>query len=118
MRTFAEYEIVGRVGNVKVVGTTLRVSIAAEYGRKDNNGVFQSSPFWNEVTIFNENVIRWVKEHVKTGDLVRAEGTLRQTEYEGRNGETIYAMTLAVDQFDNYSHAIRQQIERKAEGQE
>ena len=35
MRTFAEFQTMGRVGKVKEVGTTLRISIAAEYGRKD-----------------------------------------------------------------------------------
>ncbi|PKQ10900.1 MAG: hypothetical protein CVT70_17205 [Alphaproteobacteria bacterium HGW-Alphaproteobacteria-1] len=112
MKTFAKFEIVGRVGKIKEVGTTLRVSIAAEYGKRDNNGDFQSRPFWNEVTIFNENVIKWAKENVATGDLVRAEGTLRQSDWEGKDGETVYGMTLASDAFDNYSLAIRKQIER------
>ena len=62
MRTFAEFQIIGRVGKLKEVGSTLRVSIAAEYGRKDDRGEFQSKPYWNEVTIFNENVIKWAKD--------------------------------------------------------
>ncbi|MBE0455366.1 MAG: single-stranded DNA-binding protein [Roseovarius sp.] len=115
MKTFAKFEIVGRVGKIKDVGSTLRVSIAAEYGKRDNNGDFQSRPFWNEVTIFNENVITWAKENVATGDLVRAEGTLRQSEWAGKDGETVYGMTLAADAFDNYSHAIRKQIERASQ---
>ena len=79
MRTFAEFQTMGRVGKVKEVGTTLRVSIAAEYGRKDNDGEFQTNPYWNEVTIFNENVIKWAKDNVAPGDLVHARGTIRQT---------------------------------------
>ncbi len=39
MRTFAEFQIIGRVGKVKDVGTTLRISIASEYGRKDEGGL-------------------------------------------------------------------------------
>ena len=46
MRTFAEFQTMGRVGKVKEVGSTLRVSIAAEYGRKDNDGEFQTNPYW------------------------------------------------------------------------
>lgn len=115
MNTFAKFEIVGRVGKVKEVGTTLRISIAAEYGRKDNNGDFQSNPFWNEVTIFNENVSKWAKENVTPGDLVRAEGTIRQTEWE-KDGQTVYGVTLACDSFDDYSLAIRKQMERQTQG--
>ena len=45
MRTFAEFQIMGRVGKIKTVGSTLRVSIAAEYGRKDDRGDFQANAY-------------------------------------------------------------------------
>ncbi|NVK55433.1 MAG: single-stranded DNA-binding protein [Alteromonadaceae bacterium] len=99
MRTFAEFQIIGRVGKIKEVGPTLRVSVAAEYGRKDGNGDFQGNPYWNEITIFNENAVRWVRDNVSAGDLVHTRGTIRQTEYE-RDGQTVYGMTLAANDFD------------------
>ena len=112
MRTFAEFQIIGRVGKVKEVGTTLRVSLASEYGRKDNNGDFQSKPYWNEVTIFNENVIKWAKDNTEPGDLVHTRGTIRQTEYE-KDGQTVYQVTFAVNDFDNITAAVKRSIERK-----
>lgn len=99
MKTFAEFQIIGRVGKVKELGSTLRVSLAAEYGRRDNNGDFQPTPFWNEVTIFNERTISWVKANVQPGDLVHARGTVRQTDYQ-KDGETVYTVTLAAKNFD------------------
>lgn len=114
MRTFSEFQILGRVGKINEVGSTLRVSIAAEYGSKDNKGEFKTNPFWNEVTIFNENVIKWVKENTVKGDLVHARGTLRQTSWE-KDGETEYGMTLAAEQFGNASHDERR---RTANNQE
>jgi len=107
MKTFAEFRIIGRVGKLKDVGNTLRVSIAAEYGRKDNEGDFQSKPFWNEVTIFNPNVINWVKENTQTGDLVHANGTVRQTSWDNADGTTGYGVTMAAESFDNMSHEER-----------
>ncbi|WP_108816890.1 single-stranded DNA-binding protein [Loktanella sp. Alg231-35] len=107
MRTFAEFQIIGRVGKTKVVGNTLRISIAAEYGRKDDKGEFQSKPYWNEVTLFNENVIKWAKENVQTGDIVHARGTLRQTQWENNSGGTEYGMTLAAEDFDDFTHDER-----------
>ena len=99
MRTFSEFQIIGHVGKVRAVGPTLRVDIAADYGRKDETGQFQSNPYWNEVTLFNERVVAWAKENVKPGDLVHARGTIRQTRYE-KDGQTVYGMTLAAEDFD------------------
>ena len=99
MRTFAEFQIIGHVGKVRQVGPTLRVDVAADYGRKDDKGEFRSNPYWNEITLFNERVITWAKETVKPGDLVHVRGTMRQTKYE-KDGQTVYGMTLAADDFD------------------
>ena len=107
MRTFAEFQIIGRVGNIKDVGNTLRVSIAADYGRKDDRGEYQSKPYWNEVTLFNENVIKWAKDNVQKGDTVHARGTMRQTQWENNSGGTEYGTTLAAEAFDNFSHDER-----------
>ncbi|RLQ84981.1 single-stranded DNA-binding protein [Notoacmeibacter ruber] len=99
MRTFAEFQIIGRVGKIKEVGPTLRVSVAAEYGRKDNNGEFQSNPFWNEVTIFNERAMKWVLDNIGSGDLIHTRGTIRQSDYE-KDGQKVYGFTLAANDFD------------------
>ncbi|MBP1807001.1 single-stranded DNA-binding protein [Rubellimicrobium aerolatum] len=99
MRTFAEFQIIGHVGKVRMVGPTLRVDVAADYGRKDDKGQFQSNPYWNEVTLFNDRVIAWAKDSLKPGDLVHARGTLRQTRWE-KDRQTFYGVTLAADDFD------------------
>ena len=99
MRTFSEFQIIGHVGKVKTVGPTLRVDVAAEYGRKDEKGEFQANPYWNEVTLFGERLVAWARETLKPGDLVHVRGTVRQTRYE-RDGQTIYGVTLAAEDFD------------------
>ena len=99
MKTFAEFQIIGRVGQVKDVGGILRVSIAAEYGKRDDNGDFQSRPFWNEVTVFTENVANWIRENIEPGDLVHTRGTIRDNSYE-KDGQTVYDKTMASHQFD------------------
>ncbi len=100
MKTFAEFQIIGHVGKVKRVGPTLRVDVAAEYGRKDEaTGEFKSNPYWNEVTLFGDRLVAWAEGHVKTGDLVHVRGTLRQSSYE-KDGRTVYGVTLAATDFD------------------
>lgn len=99
MRTFSEFQIIGHVGQVRTVGQTLRITIAAEYGRKDDEGRFVSNPYWNEVTIFNTARFDWIKKNVGPGDLVLSRGPVRQTKYE-KDGETVYAVTLSADVFE------------------
>jgi single-stranded DNA-binding protein len=113
MKTFAQFEIIGRVGRLKRVGPTLRVSLAAEYGRKDDRGEFQSRPFWNEVTIFNETVAKWITENVEVGDVARAFGTVRQTQWEDEEGRTTFGVTLAAEEFDDFSYDERRRQARK-----
>ncbi|PPQ35555.1 single-stranded DNA-binding protein, partial [Rhodoblastus acidophilus] len=52
MSQCAEFHIIGRVGQLKKVGTTLRVTIAASYPYKDERGDWQDRTRWNEITIF------------------------------------------------------------------
>ena len=98
MRNIAEFQIIGRVGQIKPVGTTLRVTIAANYGRKDQNGEWQDVAYWNEITIFADGLKRYVEKNVEQGDLVHARGRLRQTSYE-KDGQTVYGVTLACNEF-------------------
>ena len=99
MRTFSEFQIIGHVGKVRSVGPTLRVDIAADYGRKDDKGEYQSNPYWNEVTLFNDRVIAWARDTLKPGDLVHARGSVRQTRYD-KDGQTVYGVTLAAEDLD------------------
>jgi single-strand DNA-binding protein len=98
MRSFAEYQILGRVGKRADAGTALKISIAAEYGRRDDRGDFQTNPFWNTVTLFREQTIAWVRANIQPGDLVLARGTLRETSWD-KDGETRYGVTLAAEDF-------------------
>ena len=99
MTGIAEFKIIGRVGAIKDVGTTVRVSIAANYSYKDNRGEWIENVKWNEVTIFNEATQGFVKRNLTKGDLVYTDGILGQTSYE-RNGERVYGMTLACQRIE------------------
>ena len=104
MTGIAEFKIIGRVGAIKDVGTTVRVSIAANYSYKDNRGEWIENVKWNEVTIFNEATQGFVKRNLTKGDLVYADGILGQTNYE-RDGERVYGMTLACQRIERLAKA-------------
>ncbi|HTO78855.1 MAG TPA: single-stranded DNA-binding protein [Methylocystis sp.] len=99
MNTPAEFTIVGRVGEIKQVGTTLRVSIASSYSRKDNRGEWIERTRWNEVTIFSDTTRGYVRRNIGKGDLVFTSGSLGQTQWE-KDGETFYGVTLAAERIE------------------
>jgi single-stranded DNA-binding protein len=104
MTGIAEFKIIGRVGAIKDVGTTVRVSIAANYSHKDKRGEWADNVKWNEVTIFSEATQGFVKRNLTKGDLVYADGILGQTSYE-RDGERVYGMTLACQRIERLAKA-------------
>src|SRR5208283_5458037 len=52
MNTIAEFTIIGRVGEIRQIGSTLRVSVASSFSRRDNSGEWVERTRWNEVTVF------------------------------------------------------------------
>lgn len=98
MKTFAEFQILGRVGKVREVGQTTRVSICANYAFKDRNGDTKDRPYWNEITIWSESARKYVRDYAKAGDLVIARGTLKQGSFE-KEGEKVYTVDLNCDDF-------------------
>ena len=99
MNTIAEFTIIGRVGEIKQVGTTVRVSIASSYSRKDNRGEWVERTRWNEVTVFGESTRGYVKRNIVKGDLVFTSGSMGQTKWE-KDGETFYGVTLAGERLE------------------
>ncbi|KAF0124254.1 MAG: single-strand binding protein/primosomal replication protein n [Methylocystaceae bacterium] len=98
METFAEFQILGRIGKVREVGQTTHVSICANHAYKDRNGEAQDRPYWNEITIWSESARKYVRNYAKPGDLVVARGTLKQGSFE-KEGEKVYTVDLNCDDF-------------------
>ncbi|SEF14919.1 Single-strand binding protein family protein [Rhizobiales bacterium GAS191] len=93
MRNIAEFQIIGRVGQIKTVGSTVRVSLAANYPFKDKAGEWKDSTHWNEVTIFQDSMRGYVQKHLGKGDLVHARGRIKQNSYV-KDNETRFTVDL------------------------
>ena len=104
MSHIAEFTIIGRVGAIKEVGSTVRVTIASSYSYKDKQGEWIEQAKWNEITIFNEATRGFVQRNLEKGDLVYAAGTLAQSSYR-KDGEMVYGMTLACEQIERLAKA-------------
>lgn len=98
MRNIAEFQIIGRVGNIKEVGTTTRVTIASNYPYRDDHGDWQDHVNWNEITLFSEKLQAHVTKHIVKGDLVFARGRIAQASYE-KNGDRVFTVNLICTEF-------------------
>jgi single-strand DNA-binding protein len=99
MNTISEFTIIGRVGEIKQVGSTLRVSVASSSSRRDNSGEWVERTRWNEVTVFGEATRGYVKRNIVKGDLIFTSGSMGQTKWE-KDGETFYGVTLACERIE------------------
>jgi single-strand DNA-binding protein len=93
MRNIAEFTLIGRVGSIKQVGKTVRVTVCANYPVKDDKGQWKDDAHWNEVTIFTKALQSYASEDVSKGDLVHVRGRLRQNSFE-RDGQRVYTVDL------------------------
>ena len=98
MKTFAEFQILGRIGKIREVGQTTRISICANYAFKDRGGETRDKPHWNEITIWSDSTRKYVRSYAKPGDLVIARGTVKQGSFE-KGGERFYTVDLNCDDF-------------------
>jgi single-strand DNA-binding protein len=104
VKNLAEFQLIGRVGAIKEVGSTMRITIASNYSLKDANGEWREDTYWNEITLFSTNIQGYVSRHIGKGDLVHARGRIRQNSYE-RNGERVYAVALICNDFSRLAQA-------------
>jgi single-strand DNA-binding protein len=98
MNTIAEFTVIGRVGEIKQVGSTLRVSVASSFSRRDNSG-------------------EYVKRNIVKGDLLFSSGSMGQTKWE-KDGETFYGMTLACERIERLCKGPNHGEDNGADAQE
>ncbi len=98
MRNIAEFALIGRIGSIKQVGSTMRVTIASNYSRKNKTGEWVDDAHWNEITIFDDGTKTYIDKYLDKGDLVHARGRIRQASYE-KDGEQVYRVNLVCTKF-------------------
>jgi single-strand DNA-binding protein len=110
MKNEATFGLIGRIGEIKKVGSTLRVTVASNYSRKDAHGNWQDETYWNEVTIFADSTKRYIEQYLDKGDLIRACGRIRQNSYE-RDGQRVFTVDLLCNDFSCLAQAAGNRTE-------
>ena len=117
MRTFAKHFTQGYVGKIKEVGTALKISISSSYRQRNQNGDYEDRTYWNTFTVFDEKRMKFIRDHVSEGDLVQAEGMIREDSYE-KDGEPVYTTLLVAQDFQLLSTKAQRDAWRAANPQD
>ncbi len=117
MKTFANHFTQGYVGKIKEVGTALKISISSSYRQRNQNGDYEDRTYWNTVTVFDDKRMKFIKAYVHEGDLVQAEGMIREDRYE-KNGETVYTTLLVASDFQLLSTKAERDARRASQPQD
>jgi len=95
--------IQGRLGSDPVTKTnphngrkfaTFSIATHAEYSDKD--GIKKKFVEWHNVAVFDDFLALLARGNFKKGDVVRAEGALSTSNWEGAGGETKYRTEIVV----------------------
>jgi single-strand DNA-binding protein len=93
MQNIAEFQIIGRIGEINIKEKVSYVSVCANYRRKDGND-WVDDKHWNNVTFFGKIAERLAK--FTKGDLVHVRGRVRQNRYE-KDGQMQFNVDLIAD---------------------
>lgn len=93
-RNCADFHVIGNIARLAPMSAELtKVTIASNYRRKKDNEWIDDVRF-NTVNFWGPDA-KYAKEKLNVGDLVRAVGTVQQSEYtDKKSGETVYTVDL------------------------
>ena len=102
--------LIGNVGQDPVIRSTnegkeiASLTIATtESWRDKTNGEKKEKTEWHKVSVFNENLVNIVKNHVKKGSKLYIEGSLQTRKWVDNNGVEKYTTEIVLQ---NYSGAL------------
>jgi single-strand DNA-binding protein len=104
MSTVNKAIILGRLGKDPEVRNTGNADVAnlsvatSETWKDKRSGERKEKTEWHRVTIWNENAIKFIEEHLKKGDQVYIEGKIETRKYE-KDGQDHYTTEIIVPAF-------------------
>lgn len=99
MPGLSSFTFVGNIARITPLERVTKLRAIANYDRKDENGERVQDPYPVSLTIFGDGRRKYVETYLKVGDLISAEGRIKDDRYE-RDGETRYETSLIVDRIN------------------
>lgn len=98
MRSINRFTVAGNVGGITPFEKAVKVNIAADRIWTNDAGKKETRTDWVTVTVFDDQA-GWIKENVKKGQPVVAEGRIMNSSYE-KDGQTVYTTDLIATVFN------------------
>ncbi len=98
--------LIGNLGNDPEIRSTAQgkefanLSLATTDSWKDQSGERQSKTEWHRVTVFNEGLVRVIKNYLKKGAKVYIEGELRTRKWQDNEGKDRYTTEVVMQGFN------------------
>ncbi len=99
MAGISEFAFVGHIARITPLDRVSKVRAIANYARKTADGTWEDDPHAVPLTVFGNRRRAYVDEHLNVGDLIMAQGRMKEDRYE-KDGQTRYEMSLVVSRID------------------
>lgn len=94
--------LIGNVGNSPETKSfqngnrVINFTLATSESYKDKNGEKQTTTQWHNITVLNENTIKFVESYVKKGMKLYVEGSIKYEKYTAQDGTEKTATKIVV----------------------
>jgi single-strand DNA-binding protein len=75
-------------------------SIATSESWKDKSGEYQTKTQWHNIVVFNQNLIKVVKNYLQKGSKVYLEGALETRSWENKDGVKQYTTEVVIKKYN------------------
>ena len=99
MSGLSSFTFIGNIARITPLERVTKVRAIANYDRKDETGERIRDPYPVSLTVFGEARRSFVETYLQVGDLISAEGRIKDDRYE-KDGETRYETSLIVDRIN------------------
>jgi single-strand DNA-binding protein len=75
-------------------------SLATSESWKDRDGQRQSRTHWHNIVVFNEGLVRVIRDYVRKGSKLYIEGALQTRKWQTQSGEDRYSTEVVLQNFN------------------
>lgn len=97
--------IIGNVGKDPEIRATqdgreiASLTVATSESWKDKSGEKQSATEWHRVTVFNEGLVKVIKQYVTKGTKIMVEGQIKTRKWTNKDGVDQYTTEIVIQNY-------------------
>lgn len=97
MFALSRFQFAGNIARITPFDGTTKLAVVADVYRPSRNGERKTEKHEATLTVFGEGRRKFVADKLEVGDLIFAEGRIKNDSYKDRSGTVQYETSLIVD---------------------